>query len=397
MDSLKFPRDFTTLSRMLGICAGLAALYTLGVLFYNALLHPLRSYPGPKSWATSRFPYLWSLLHGNMARDGLELHRKYGDIVRIAPDELSYTSSQAWRDIYAHHQGRDEFYKDPMQLPRNPNGYPSLIGADRETHGRYRRFLSYPFSNKGMQEQEPTINSYVDLLVQRLHACDPGTWQDMVKWYNWATFDIIGDLAFGEPFNCLRDVETHPWIHAIYGNVQATPFINAFWRYGLFPLANYFLSKKTSARKANFQYSSDKVTHRRALGKDRGDFWDRILSDSKEGKHQGMDHGEMTSNAATLVVAGSETTATLLSGATYELLKHPEMLQKLVAEIRTTFKSESDIHLGTVGDLPYLEAIIEESLRVYPPVPMQPSRVASRGDMVCGKWVPAGVSHKQPS
>jgi cytochrome P450 len=313
-------------------------------------------------------------------------------------DELSYTSSQAWKDIYAHHQGRDEFHKDPMQLPRNPNRYPSLIGAERELHGRYRRFLSYPFSNKGLQEQEPRIQSYVDPLIQRLHACNHEDYLDMVKWYNWITFDIIGDLAFGEPFNCLRDIETHPWIHAIYGNVQATPFINAFRRYGLFFLVNYLLPKDMMAkRKANFKYSSEKVAHRRSLGKDRGDFWDRILSDSKEGKHQGMDHGEMTSNAATLVVAGSETTATLLSGATYELLKHPKMMEKLVKEVRTTFKNDSDINLATIGDLHYMEAVMEETLRVYPPVPMQPSRVASRGDMVCGKWVPAGVSLKSSS
>ena len=338
-------------------------------------------------------PYLWSLLHGSMARDGLVLHRKYGDVVRIAPDELSYTSSQAWKDIYAHHQGRDEFYKDQMQLPRNPNGYPSLIGAGRELHGRCRRFLSHPFSNKGLQEQEPRIQGYVDLLIQRLHTSDHDDYFALVKWFNWITFDIIGDLAFGEPFNCLRDGETHPWIHAIYGNVQATPFINAFHGFRLFFLVNYFLPKDMMAkRKANFQYCSDKVAHRRALGKDRGDFWDRILADSKEGKHQGMDHGEMTSNAATHVVAGSETTASLLSGAVYQLLKHPQMLQKLVNEVRTAFKSDNDVNLSTVGDLKYMEAVMEEALRIYPPVPMQSSRVASQGDMVCGKWVPAGVS-----
>ena len=392
MARLNILYDKASLGTFFFIIIGLVALYTVGVAFYNVFLHPLRNYPGPKSWATSRIPYLWSLLHGNMARDGLELHRRYGDIVRIAPDELSYTSSQAWKDIYAHHQGRDEFFKDPMQLPKNPTG-PSLIGADRETHGRYRRFLSYPFSNKGMQEQEPTIQTYIDLMIKRLHASDHKSYLDMVKWFNWVTFDIIGDLAFGEPFNCVRDVETHPWIHAIYGNVQLTPFINTFRRYGLFSLSKYIVPKEMlEMRKTNFQYSSDKVERRRAMGKGKKDFWDRILSDTKEGKHEGMTHSEMTSNAATLVVAGSETTATLLSGATYELLKHPEMLRRLVTEIRTAFKEESDIHLGTVGELPYLEAVVEEILRLYPPVPMQPSRVASRGDMVCGKWVPEGVS-----
>ena len=385
-----------TLSRVLWLSFGLAASYTVGVIFYNLFLHPLRDYPGPKSWAATRLPYLWSLWHGDMAKDGRNLHNKYGEVVRIAPDELSYTNSQAWKDIYAHHQGRPEFHKDPMQLPRNPNGYPSLIGADRETHGRYRKLLAYPFSVKGLQEQEPTIMHYVDLLIKRLHESDHDVAQDMVKWFNWITFDVIGDLAFGEPFSCLEKVETHPWVLAIYGNVQATPFINSFRRYGLFFLSGLFLPDRTAVRKANFQYASDKVAHRRSLGKDRGDFWDRILSESKDGKPEVMDHGEMTSNAATLVVAGSETTATLLSVTVYQLCKHPEIMDRLVKEVRSTFKHESDVHLGTIENLPYMDAIMEEGLRLYPPVPMQPSRVAAGGGMVCGRFVPDGVSLSPP-
>ena len=74
------------------------------------------------------------------------------------------------------------------------------------------------------------------------------------------------------------------------------------------------------------------------------------------------------------------------------------MMAKLVKEVMTTFKHESDIHLGTIENLPYMDAVMEEALRIYPPVPMQPSRVAAGGGMVCGKFVPDGVSLlKSPS
>lgn len=52
------------------------------------------------------------------------------------------------------------------------------------------------------------INRYIDLLIQRL---DERTNQkvDMVAWYNWTTFDIIGDLSLGESFGCLENARPH--------------------------------------------------------------------------------------------------------------------------------------------------------------------------------------------
>jgi hypothetical protein len=39
---------------------------------------------------------------------------------------------------------------------------------------------------------------------------------DMSQWYNFTTFDIIGDLAFGEPFDCLKDSQYHPWVEMVF-------------------------------------------------------------------------------------------------------------------------------------------------------------------------------------
>ena len=89
-------------------------------------------------------------------------------------------------------------------------------------------------------------------------------------------------------------------------------------------------------------------------------------------------------------IAGSETTATALLGMTYYLSRNPETYQKLAKEVRTAFKTYDEIDAKSTEALPYLQAAIWESLRMYPPVPIGMPRV-SPGDMVDGRYVPKGA------
>jgi averantin hydroxylase len=330
-------------------------------------------------------------LTGNYHKIISDLHEEYGQIVRIGPNEVSYTCAEAWKDIYSHRQGHQEFPKDPYGQVAPVNGIPSMVGATRENHSRYRRLLAHAFSEKGLREQEPLIRKYVDLLIERLHQYSREGAQNMVSWYAWTTFDLIGDLTFGESFHCLENVYNHPWIAFVHGNIKAIPFISLFRRYELLGLMQFFVPQKLlKARQENYEYAKDKVTTRMKLGKDRGDFMDKVL---KYEYPKGMTTEELVSNGSTLVLAGSETTATLLAGATYILLKHPRVMAKLVAEIRGTFANDQDITIVSVGQLKYLPAVLEESMRFYPPVLSGLSRVAPEpGDTVLGKWIPGGVS-----
>jgi cytochrome P450 len=102
---------------------------------------------------------------------------------------------------------------------------------------------------------------------------------------------------------------------------------------------------------------------------------------------------ELGSNAGALIIAGSETTATLLSGASFLLTTNPEAMQKLVHEVRSTFKSEEEVTLLSVQNLPYMLACLNESLRMYPPVAIGlPRKAAAGGVNVSGNHVPEGVS-----
>lgn len=96
------------------------------------------------------------------------IHAKYGDMVRVAPDEVSFTDAAAWHDIHGHRGGHREFEKNPLfQAP--PGKAYSIINAPYNDHRLIRRLLSHAFSETALREQEPVLQSYVDTLIRRLH------------------------------------------------------------------------------------------------------------------------------------------------------------------------------------------------------------------------------------
>ncbi|KAJ5556972.1 hypothetical protein N7494_000887 [Penicillium frequentans] len=326
-------------------------IYFIGLVVYNVYFHPLAKYPGPKSMAATRIPNMYMVASGQVHRGITRLHEKYGPVVRVAPNELSFvTSGEAWKPIYGSRPGHAQKPKDALFYQQPMNGFPSIISSNDADHTRFRRSLSHAFSDSSLRGQEPIIKGYVDLLIQRLHeTINGGTISvDAVSWYNFTTFDIIGDLAFGEPFNCLQDSSYHP-------------------------------------------LTKEKVQIRMGKSNDRPDFFANILKQKDPSKT--FSEGELYSNADLLIIAGSETTATLLSGATYLLLRSPHAFAKLKEEVRGAFKSDADVTLEACNQLVYLQACLNEALRMYPPVPVGlPRIIDTQGDTIDGNFVPGGAT-----
>ena len=139
-----------------------------------------------------------------------------------------------------------------------------------------------------------------------------------------------------------------------------------------------------------FTLNCDKVDRRIASKSDHPDFLSHIIK-NKDGVS--MPIQELYANSTLIVLAGSESTASGLAGITFHLLKHPESLKKAIAEIRSAFTTEDEIEPDTVKRLPYLAAMVSEGLRMYPPFPEGLPRLTPRqGAVICGQWVPGGVS-----
>ncbi|KAE9964642.1 hypothetical protein EG328_010294 [Venturia inaequalis] len=367
-------------------------VHTTARIIYNIFLHPLRSFPGPKSWAATALPAVFAQVRGTEVYDVLKLHELYGPVVRTAPNELSYANSIVYKDVFSHRQGHAEFGKSSRTVVTPPNGVHGILTANRADHSRFRRAFSASFSDRGMQRQQPLITRYVDLFIQGLKSKSAEGPQDLVAWFNWTTFDIIGALTFGEDFGCLKLAKMHPWISATFGSVKGNALMAAVRRLGLGAIIPYIVPKKSvDLRLANSRFSADRIKSRMELGTDLGDFMDPVL-EKHVGEKEGSLHltfDELASIGSNLVMAGSETTATLLSGAVFHLLKNPVALEKTVEEIRRSFDSADEIDLMSTTKLHYMLAVLNETMRIFNPVPAQSTRESPPGgDTIDGKFVP---------
>ena len=106
----------------------------------------------------------------------------------------------------------------------------------------------------------------------------------------------------------------------------------------------------------------------------------------------GISTAELESTVRQLIVGAADTAATNLTSSTYYLLSHPAALSRLVNEIRTAFPTNSSITKDTVATLPYLNAVLNECLRILPPLPGNMRRIAPReGCYISGHFIPGNT------
>ncbi|KAL3420963.1 Isotrichodermin C-15 hydroxylase 11 [Phlyctema vagabunda] len=380
----------------------LTVLYRGAWIIYNLYFHPLAKFPGPKIHAASRLAWNYAILRGDMVRSLRDLHAKYGPVVRMTNNDLSIITPTAWREIYSHTSNRT-FMKDEKAygVPLNSEAR-SLLTAFEEDHARCRRLMSHAFSDRALRDQQGLLKSYVDSLVKNLEDRAKGgpkeaTTVDISQWYNFTTFDVIGDLAFGSSFDCLKEEALHPWAFLIFASIKAIVVFSVAEKYWPINKILLFISKRAGGAEKqayHVQLTKEKLKQRLAIKTDRPDFITYILRHNDE---KGMSIQELEANASLLIKAGSETTATGLSGATYLLLKNPDKLEILVKEIRSTFTSVDQMDATNLSNCKYLDACLKESLRMYPPVPVGLPRKATEDTVVSGWRIPKGTTVQIPS
>ncbi|KAH7073181.1 cytochrome P450 [Paraphoma chrysanthemicola] len=382
-----YPVDFSATN--LGIIlAFLAILYPVLFTLYNVYLHPLSKYPGPRFAAATRLWYCYYACKGTLGQAIHEAHKKYGHAIRIAPNELSFTDPAAWEDIYGHRVGKPELMKDPTFYASLSSGPESIMNAEHSRHRLLRKQIANGFSDRSLKEQEPAINGYVDMLMNRLEGCvkTGESTVDLCDWFNFFTFDVTGEMVFGQSYGCLSNQDYHPWVKLIFDAVKVGAFVRSIKYYPILaPLAQRLVPKELGRRRMEQrELAKEKVEYRRSLGHERQDLLSGYLK-----PESGITPMEFKSTAEVFIIGGSETTATLMSGLTYYLLRDPSRLAKLQAEVRNAFTKKEDITFVNVSQLPYLLACLDEALRIYPPFPdAWPRNTGPRSEIIGGRVVP---------
>lgn len=263
----------------------------LGLIIYNLFFHPLRAVPGSLLCRATPWPWALRQCVGTLAFYTHEQHEKYGPVVRIGPNHLSFTDPRAWKDIYGHRTGGDKEGHHQVEMCKSRitsspiEALPStIINSDQEEHQRLRRAISHGFSDASIRSHEPLIMKHVDKLMKGLQDhCEEGKPLNMEAWYNWTTFDVVGDLVFGLSFGCLDKFQYNPWVHAMLESIKYGASMSAMIYVGGAMIVKLFFRYLGSKHMMQLQkYTNDMVMSRLNLTQGRNDLFDGMVKKQAE-------------------------------------------------------------------------------------------------------------------
>ncbi|KAK5712560.1 hypothetical protein LTR17_017941 [Elasticomyces elasticus] len=267
-------------------------------------------------------------------------------------------------------------------------------------HARQRRALSHAFSTKALLEQEYIVKGYVNDFSEKMKGfAQRGELVNVTNWFAYTTFDIIGDLALGKPFGCLENADFRFWVPLISDSIKAGAIEQVTRRLAtigspLQRVLQWCIPKSiTETRRKHLEYSREKIMARISqTDRDHRDFLYYLMR--QQDKEQ-LNLDEVIVNGALFIIAGTETTAGFLTGLMNQITRpnNKHVLDRLTQEIREAFDLDEDLVFERLAQLPYMTAVIEEGLRIFPSAPIGFVRtVPQGGDTVCGENLPAGTT-----
>lgn len=245
----------------------------------------------------------------------------------------------------------------------------------------------------------------VDILDD--YAANPTQAVDMQKLYFNFTLESIGEIGFGVELGCMSD-KPSPFSNA-FDTAQSLcveRFFDPTWQVARMLQLGSKARQMTEAIETMNDFSQKVISERRDEIKERGLF-------SKQGRADLLslfiEAGEKTKakNKAVarevsdlflrdmiinMVIAGRDTTACTLTWATYLLSQYPEVEAKLMEEIRAKLEAGEKPTAKALApeNMPFLHGVVSETLRLYPPVPMDPKFAVADDTLPDGTFIPRG-------
>ncbi|KAJ5887438.1 hypothetical protein N7495_007479 [Penicillium taxi] len=404
--------EYLTVETVVVDLTAILGVLTIAYVVYNRLIHPLRHIPGPFIASITPWDQLYHGLIGDRHLWLHNLHAKYGTHVRVAPNFVSVNTDRGLHDIYGHGKRfqKSDFYN---AFPAIKGVYNTHNAIDKTMHGRKRRVLSQAFSEAALKGMEDVILLHVRQLCASMEEHGPnesenkrgkGVVRNMGRWFSYLSYDVMGELCFGKSFDMLI-AEGRRHMIGLVDRAANRHYVCGLWmpldRWHLDQIFIRSLTKDRWNFIMNSRVEANKRAHERtSAGREaKKDFFYYLLNAKDPETGRGLSTPELWGEANVLMIAGSDTTSTTLAATVFYLVRTPEALAKLCAEVRGAFTETEDIVSGTkLNELVYLKACINEALRLAPAVPGAPPReVMSGGAVVDGVYLPAGVDCGTPT
>ncbi|KAL4890504.1 cytochrome P450 [Aspergillus ambiguus] len=382
-----------------------AAIVVRGIwaVIYRVYFHPLAKVPGPLLARAFYFYSFWYNLHGGRLYLQIQkLHEQYGPVVRITPNEIHLNDPENCDKIY--HVG-SRYGKNPAFYGAFGTEKATFTTPSPDIHRIKRSALNPFFSRKKVLDLEEIVQEKATKLVRRMRAAFESSGRiDLHHGFRAISVDVITDYAFDHCYDFLDDAEFGVGFFNMIRD-----FGPAFWFFQQFPAVQpfalgtpFWLAKLTSGALTRMMLHHE-GSRRQIL---------RVKDDVDKGKQAGRTtifHQLLSPNAAEgyvvptveelkdeayiLVAASADTTGNALTIATYNVVRNPQIYQRLTAELKEAFPDPTmKMDFVSLEKLPYLTGVIKEALRLSFGVPGRlPRVVPDQGAEFNGYHVPGGT------
>ncbi|XP_062115154.1 iridoid oxidase [Humulus lupulus] len=365
--------------------------------------------PGPRKWPVvgNIFQLGWAP-HESFAK----LAQTYGPIMILWLGSMStvvISSQETAREMFKNHDvvlaGRKIY--ESMKGDHGNEG--SLITAQYGPHWRMLRRLSMTefFVTSRLDASRGVREMCIDRMVKFIEeaGASRGDSVDVGRFFFLMAFNLIGNLMFSKD---LLDTKSESGAKFFYhagkvmefaGKPNVADFIpilrhvdpqgirknTQFHVEKAFEIAGGFIGERMETmKKVQFDDNHGKAHHKRR------DFLDVLLEFRGNGTEEPSQFSSRTINVIVfeMFTAGTDTTTSTLEWAMAELLHNPKTLKRVQSELRRTITNGKKLDERDIENLPYLKAVIKETLRLHPPLPFLVPHMAMDTCKMLGYYIP---------
>jgi cytochrome P450 len=394
---------------LIGQVVLVGCLLVVGRWIYRLTLHPLAKVPGPKLAAiSSAYAMSWDLPHASSyIRNFAQWHEKYGPMIRIEPNHVHILDIESYNKVF---KIGTKFYRDPTiySLPFTKGGFFNKLHVkDAKPHRDL--YMSY-FSRSNVQSLEPAIREHLTIFLHKLdEAADGDRGVDLTRGFRCLVADTVMRYSYDKPYGALNapnfefqmleniedffDFSTSGWYFPNFmgGVVDICQKVPRPWIKGNPPIASA-LENLDGCEARMVELKKEEINHQSPS------IFQTALDPNPTKGHPILSTKELAADALTIFTAGTDTTASALVCGTWRLMQQPATLKRLQDELDAAIPHSDELSTmpldwPALESLPYLRAVIRETLRLSYGVPGKLPRVVPPGGAeLAGTFLPGGTT-----